>query len=66
MRSSHGVGWGVRDGGLTVTGGFDGYKGLRLSEREWVCERCGTLHDRDVNAAVNIRDEALRLIQEDD
>ena len=40
------------------------YEGLRLSEREWVCERCGIPHDRDVNAALNIRDEALRLSRE--
>ena len=31
-------------------------KGLKLSDREWVCEECGVIHDRDLNASLNLRD----------
>lgn len=36
--------------------------GLTLAERVFTCERCGLSIDRDLNASLNIREEAIRLM----
>jgi putative transposase len=35
---------------------------LLLSVRVWTCPDCGAVHDRDLNAALNIRAEGLKML----
>lgn len=35
---------------------------LSLSDRKWICPKCGTEHDRDLNAALNIKKEGIKIL----
>lgn len=38
------------------------YSALTLKERAWICPECGTNHDRDHNAAINIKEAGTALL----
>jgi putative transposase len=35
---------------------------LTLSDRQWICQACGASHDRDMNAAINLKNEGMRIV----
>ena len=39
-------------------------KDLSISDRSWICPNCGTEHNRDENAAMNLKNVALRIFTE--
>ena len=41
--------------------GFKNEEVKDLSVRKWTCPRCGLIHDRDINASINIMFEGLKI-----
>lgn len=41
--------------------GFQNHN-LKLSDREWICPSCGTSHIRDLNASINLKNNAIKIL----
>ena len=41
--------------------GFKNEEVKNLSIRKWICPECGLIHDRDINASINIMFEGLKI-----
>ena len=38
-------------------------KGIKnIGIRTWKCQKCNTIHDRDINASINILNEGLKIV----
>lgn len=48
----------------TKTCSVCGNKHVVKNKRSWICPNCGTHHDRDINAAINIKEEGNRILTE--
>jgi len=35
---------------------------LTLKDRKWICKSCNTVHDRDLNASINIKKQGLKIL----